>query len=80
MAMLAAASATLADVRAKLERANRSRVSVEAALATERDRAVEAERQASDLRELIAKDAGTARDGATAPVLLDVLRTMRGPK
>ncbi|WP_156420038.1 hypothetical protein [Aureimonas sp. N4] len=40
-------------------------------------RAVAAERKAADLRLLVARAAGTDRDGPTAPVLRDVLRGLR---
>jgi peptidoglycan hydrolase CwlO-like protein len=66
----------LAGARAELDRMSADRFATMKALETERERAVEAERQSADLREQIARDAGTARDGPTAPVLSDVLRRL----
>lgn len=65
-------SASLATARNDLNVVN-------TVLSGERDRAVAAERRASELRERIARDAGTARDGPTAPVLRDTIQALGQP-
>ncbi|MCW4114363.1 hypothetical protein NPA31_005225 [Aurantimonas sp. MSK8Z-1] len=82
---LAAVRSDLATVRQDLRQAQSDLATaradkhlVETAIGTERNRAVAAERRASELRERIAGNAGTERDAPTAPVLLDALRSLAG--
>ena len=71
---LSAATRDLALARADAHQAEMRLRTVTAALELERTRAVASERLASRLREQIARDTGTERDAATAPVLRDAIR------
>lgn len=77
VASLATATDQLATVKADVARIARDRTTAIVVMAQERDRAVKAEQEASDLRTKIAKDAGTARDGEVAPVLRDALEALQ---
>lgn len=70
---LATATTRLTEAQTERDQAVRDRARSVTALTRERDRAVTAERRASSLLEQIARDAGTDRDGETAPVLKEAL-------
>lgn len=77
VASLATATDQLASARADVARVSRDRTTALVVMSFERDRALKAEQEASDLRIRIAKDAGTARDGEVAPVLRDALEALQ---
>ena len=67
----------LASVQTERDQAIRDRTRAVVVMSRERDRAVAAERKAATLIEQIARDAGTDRDGATAPVLRDTVQGLQ---